>query len=552
MTLDPAEGEMIADTGLARNRTIDISGFANPRTFAEGEMLLEQLLGLNQFDRNNPQQEGTTRPSISIRNFATQVQTIVDELTNSGKLAPYILSQAALHALNPSPPGRGQIVNPATIVFGPPPFFGGITTNALDTGISFNQPVTQNPGNVLGELYDGVHINAQPEAGIPPFSAEGPSLRIPADDGSSVGAGLASIVEASTGQEIPQTSKTLDQLGEELNILHRVPEGGKDLSDFILADPYEQVNVVIDNVDGVGVERPDIAAVFELQKSGPSFLMGGRGANFFKPKPEIRSAVVNFGMVGAQVNKDTFFSAEDVENGFLSELIDETKAVVPFYFEDLRLTGRYLYFRAFLDSFSETISPDWNVEKFYGRIDPVVTYMNTNRTFNISFKIVAMSKAGLTAMWRKINNLCKMLYPTFTEGILSAGPVIRLRIGDVLAAETGGIAIGLPGILTNLEFDYSSATWELQNFQSTVTEELGKAPQWATISFSFQVIHEQNPSIDSEYNFNSKNFRRMGTLTTDIANINGDSQTQSENERMQQDANGTTGTDSDSGVTDSG
>ena len=542
---NPAEGDRIFNDSLARNQTIDISGFSNPVTFAQGEQLLDQLFGLNQFDRDRPQQEGTTRPSLSLRNYATQIQNVVDELTNSGKILTFILSQTALHALNPPPPGRGQAVNPATIIFGPPPFFGGISTNTLDVGISFNQPVSRDPGNVLGELYEGRHIESRAEPGIPPFSSKGPSLRIPADDGSSVGAGLPTGLDGATGQAIPQSSKTLDELGKDFSIVHRPADGEARLDQLILADPYEGVNIVTEEIGGVQIEKPDIAKIFNRRDVGPSFLQGGRGADFFQPVSNV-FASVNSAKVGAQRNKDSYFSQEDVENGYLTEILDETTAVVPFYLEDLRAPGRYLYFRAFLESFNESISPDWNIEKFYGRIDPVVTYMNTNRTINVGFKVVAMSKAGLTAMWRKINNLCKMVYPTFVDGILAAGPAVRLRIGDVIAAENGGVAIGLPGIITSLEFDYSSATWELESFQSTITEELGKTPQWATISLSFQVIHEQNPSIDGDYNFNSKNFRRMGTLVGDIAALNGDSQNQSESERS--DSGGAAS--GDSGVTD--
>jgi hypothetical protein len=74
-----------------------------------------------------------------------------------------------------------------------------------------------------------------------------------------------------------------------------------------------------------------------------------------------------------------------------------------------------------------------------------------------------------------------MCYPSYDKDILfKSGPVVRLRIGDLLKS-TGGF--GLPGIIENLSFDYNGRAWELQKGN--------KVPMGFTVSLSFLVLHEK-------------------------------------------------------------
>lgn len=260
-------------------------------------------------------------------------------------------------------------------------------------------------------------------------------------------------------------------------------------------------------IPGVRYDVPDFEAIFQKNIHGP----GGLGGEFYFPKPQALKR--RNPRAGKSIeNPDVFFTREDFEYGYVEEdpLNIDSEFYVPFFLEDLRKAGRRFYFRAFLTSFRESIAPEWSQEKYYGRVDPVPIYKNTSRTFQVGFKIAALSPAGFSSMWKKVNNLSKLVYPTFENGVLAKSPVLRMRIGDVMADGSGQ---GLPGYISSpIELDYSQGPWEIVEYSALGPGEmeLGRAPMIINVSFTFQVIHQKNPIIDSDYNFRRLVFRRIG------------------------------------------
>lgn len=169
---------------------------------------------------------------------------------------------------------------------------------------------------------------------------------------------------------------------------------------------------------------------------------------------------------GSEVSR---ISAEDVrtiENALDAEYM-------PFYFHDLR-TNEIVGFQAFLTSLTEDFSPEWVTGEGFGRVDKVKIYKATERKVNLSFMVVSTSPKDHQEMWLKIDKLTTLVYPQYTKGrrmitdegatnfiqpfsqMISASPLIRLRIGDLIrsnyskfalarlfgAANYEGIAIG--------------------------------------------------------------------------------------------------------------
>ena len=124
---------------------------------------------------------------------------------------------------------------------------------------------------------------------------------------------------------------------------------------------------------------------------------------------------------------------------------------MPFYLHDLR-TNEIVSMHAFLDSISDSFSPEYTSNSGYGRIDDVKHYVKTTRSINISFSLVSMSPKDHDLMWYQINKIISMVYPQWSAGIPAstgkfkdikdftypftqvptASPLIRLRVGDVL------------------------------------------------------------------------------------------------------------------------
>jgi hypothetical protein len=206
-----------------------------------------------------------------------------------------------------------------------------------------------------------------------------------------------------------------------------------------------------------------------------------------KTDPLARSAFSN-GIVPVRFrNENDFgFATYPEKNG--TSPIDDDDAYVPLSFTDLRpMVGqggyRIVYFRPFITSLSEGFNPEWNFAGYYGRTDPVATYQSTGRTVNVGFRVAAFSPEDLPAMYQKIHWLNSMVYPQYGKDMLfQAAPVIRLRVGNVIDA-IGPNGRGLPGVIQNLDYDYSDSTWELKKGF--------KLPREVTISMTFVALHDR-------------------------------------------------------------
>lgn len=151
----------------------------------------------------------------------------------------------------------------------------------------------------------------------------------------------------------------------------------------------------------------------------------------------------------ARIDEET---ARKIENELDSEY-------VPFYFQDLR-TNEFVSFHAFLTAITDNFNVSYNSEKFHGRVEPVRTYSDTERSIGLTFNVVSTSQSDFDVMWWKINKLITLLYPQWSQGrkvnlqneqkmfiqpfsqIPMASPVIRLRLGDVIKSNYSKFALG--------------------------------------------------------------------------------------------------------------
>lgn len=443
--------------------------------------MVENMLKKNKYNPENP------KNSNIIQAYQEWTELVLERLKDVGPR--FIGEQTALKAMNP---GKPKLFNPATPLL-PPPIGGGFVTDSLDAPSSNIPRSTKEQRDIHINNYKGKLVQVK-NGGPTSFRVDGPKTIFPG-------------------------GKTHEQLHKELNVYNE--EQTRQNSELIdISSPHQTGKKgmkIEEPFPGVQYDVPDYEKIFERKRYGPGYLGPEQGGEFYKPKND-SLARKNARTRRQMANHDVFFSKEDFERGFSEgEDIDgvDSNFYMPFFFEDLRKPDRRLYFRAFLTRFNESLIPEWSQEKFYGRIDPVAIYKNTSRSFNVGFKIAAFSPAGFSAMWKKVNVLSKMVYPTYSNNVMVASPVIRMRIGDVCADGTGR---GLPGFISSpIQLDYTNVPWEIGEFRGPTSRpapgiEIGKAPMIIDCSFTFQVIHQDNPEIDSDYNFDVTNFRRIGTL----------------------------------------
>ena len=129
---------------------------------------------------------------------------------------------------------------------------------------------------------------------------------------------------------------------------------------------------------------------------------------------------------------------------------------IKFKFYDT-INKKHIIFPATLSGISDSITPEWNSERYIGRPDNVHVYTGTVRELSFSFKIGIMSKQQLLVCWEKLNYLIGLTYPTWKKVGNSArmeAPFMELTIGDMFNRT--------PGFINSLSYSIEDTTpWDI-------------------------------------------------------------------------------------------
>lgn len=90
-------------------------------------------------------------------------------------------------------------------------------------------------------------------------------------------------------------------------------------------------------------------------------------------------------------------------------------------------------FRAFLDSFSDTFTGNWNSTRYLGNPQNFRTYDGFDRQLSMGFKIAALTRAELIPIYRKLNLLVSSTAPNYDiDGLFMRGTWCKITVGDYL------------------------------------------------------------------------------------------------------------------------
>jgi len=171
-------------------------------------------------------------------------------------------------------------------------------------------------------------------------------------------------------------------------------------------------------------------------------------------------------------------------------------------------SGESVRFKAFVTSFSDAYTSNWNEENAFGRMDPIVTYQNTNRKISLGWDVPAFSFAEAKENMRKASLLLSMLYPEYEDGsggatTMKSPPLFKIKFLNLIQdsnapeANTGTAkTAGLLGTIGGFTFEPSL---EVGFFQPSVaipqvgseSSDIGKLFA-KTLSFQadFTVLHQ--------------------------------------------------------------
>jgi len=145
----------------------------------------------------------------------------------------------------------------------------------------------------------------------------------------------------------------------------------------------------------------------------------------------------------------------------------------------------YIFFRAYLDSLTDSFNSTWDPYKFIGRGENFHSYTGFTRGISLNFKIYCgENQEYIDPTYKKLNYLASLMTPDYSKIGYPRGNLIKLTIGNYVK--------NLPGILTGLVFslpvDYG---WDIENT---------KVPNTIDVtSFNFTPIHTQLPKKSGRF-----------------------------------------------------
>jgi hypothetical protein len=98
-------------------------------------------------------------------------------------------------------------------------------------------------------------------------------------------------------------------------------------------------------------------------------------------------------------------------------------------------SGKSVIFKGYLKEFSDNFKSTWTPQKVYGRMDPILTFENTQRDMSLGWDIIAADLAESISNLAKLEVLMSMLYPFYNEGeqnTIQSAPLIKVRFANLI------------------------------------------------------------------------------------------------------------------------
>lgn len=213
-----------------------------------------------------------------------------------------------------------------------------------------------------------------------------------------------------------------------------------------------------------------------------------------------RETRVNLGRQGKKININptNLYSESDPEAvDKLNELgalnskpgLEESRDFISLNFQVITPDNTtYLYFRAYLDSFTDSYNPTWGTTQYLGRAEGMRTYEGFSRNVSLGFKIAASTRSEMKPIYEKVNYLASATAPTYGDGTFMRGTIIKVTVGDYL--------FEVPAVIEDLSFSWEkNYPWEISmtNPESEVDDDMQVLPHVLDCTMSLGIIHNFIP-----------------------------------------------------------
>ncbi len=155
---------------------------------------------------------------------------------------------------------------------------------------------------------------------------------------------------------------------------------------------------------------------------------------------------------------------------------------VPLKFRDM-VNGKWMIFRAILESVADTSSPEYAEERYIGRPDKVYVYQGATRNVNVTFKVMPKSVEELVTLWDKLNYLRGLNYPKI-ENNRMVSPFFSFTLGDMFKNQ--------PMIFQSLNYAIDTqSVWEVKEGM--------RLPKLINVSADMRLIEDSVPQATGKH-----------------------------------------------------
>jgi len=172
-------------------------------------------------------------------------------------------------------------------------------------------------------------------------------------------------------------------------------------------------------------------------------------------------------------------------------------SLIPFCITTITPEHRtYLYFPAYLETYEDSYTGDWDSQQYIGRAEKFYGYKGFSRSISLSFKVIAKQQKDIIPLYRKLNRLAGATAPSYggDQALFMRGTLASLSIGSDnsgYGADTGnGLLNNQLGFIPNVKFSWDKDDpWEIDSKTYRVPYVLG-------VSMTFTPIEKEEIKED--------------------------------------------------------
>ncbi len=147
----------------------------------------------------------------------------------------------------------------------------------------------------------------------------------------------------------------------------------------------------------------------------------------------------------------------------------------------------FTHFRAYINSFSDSMNSNWNKFKYIGRGEDFYNYQGFTNTISMGFTVAAQSKTEQSVMFQKLNYLKSTLAPDYSLNGFMRGNIHNLTLG--------GYFYETPGIIESLTYTIpNDSPWEIGiNDEGGYDPSVKELPHRIDVQMTFSPIYKFLP-----------------------------------------------------------